>query len=111
MASSACWTCRVRKKKCSGPSVALPTICSICNELRIPCYGFGDAAKPSWLDGTTVADKRERVQKLEEIRRGVKITTDSLRRSRALTGLSRHQHGGKEDGGLESTKSSETPSW
>jgi hypothetical protein len=42
---------------------------------------------------------------MEEIRRGVKITTDGLRRSRALTGLRRHWQGGEKEGGEFVTKS------
>jgi len=89
MASSGCWTCHARKKKRPGPSINSPFICATCTTLQITCYGFGGAVKPSWLDGQTPADKKERAQKMEEIRSGVKRTTDSLRRARALTGLRR----------------------
>jgi hypothetical protein len=42
---------------------------------------------PSWLDGQTPAAKRERAKKMEEIKMGVKRTTDGLRKARALEGF------------------------
>ncbi len=38
-----CWTCRVRKKKCDESR----PVCSTCESLSIPCYGFG--ARPDWI--------------------------------------------------------------
>jgi C6 transcription factor Pro1 len=43
--STGCWTCRVRKKKCSEERPA----CSTCGLLRIACHGYGE--KPAWMDG------------------------------------------------------------
>ena len=71
-----CWTCRLRRKKCSGEK---PT-CSKCNLLNVPCYRYGP--KPSWMDGG--AQEKERSN---EIRKSVKLTTDSQRRQRALRAL------------------------
>lgn len=40
----ACWTCRLRKKKCDGTRPQ----CSPCNSLSIPCHGYGP--KPEWMN-------------------------------------------------------------
>ncbi|KIW28402.1 uncharacterized protein PV07_08069 [Cladophialophora immunda] len=75
-----CWTCRLRRKGCDAQRPA----CDVCRFLLIPCYGYGP--KPGWMDGGV----RER-EMAAEIRSGVKSTTDSLRRSRALHAL-RQRH-------------------
>ncbi|KAH0844851.1 hypothetical protein FOPE_09208 [Fonsecaea pedrosoi] len=75
-----CWTCRLRRKKCDAQR---PT-CNVCRMLLIPCYGYGP--KPGWKDG----GPREK-EMVAEIRSGVKATTDSLRRARALHAL-RQKH-------------------
>jgi C6 transcription factor Pro1 len=41
----ACWTCRLRRKKCDEHAPA----CSACTSLAIPCYGYDP--KPAWADG------------------------------------------------------------
>jgi hypothetical protein len=43
--SSACWTCRIRRKKCD---CAHP-VCGGCGELRITCHYQEN--KPEWMDG------------------------------------------------------------
>ena len=40
----ACWTCRLRRKKCDELSPA----CSVCTSLAVPCFGYD---KPTWADG------------------------------------------------------------
>jgi hypothetical protein len=40
-----CWTCRLRKKKCTEGR----PLCSICTSLSITCYGYGP--RPDWMDG------------------------------------------------------------
>jgi hypothetical protein len=71
-----CWTCRLRRKKCSGEQ---PT-CSRCRQLNVTCYGYGP--KPSWVDGGN-----QEKEGLEKIRKSVKLITDGQRRSRALRGM------------------------
>ena len=42
---TACWTCRLRHKKCDG---SYPT-CETCHALDLPCHQ--GSTKPDWLDG------------------------------------------------------------
>jgi hypothetical protein len=41
----ACWTCRLRRKKCDEKF----PVCSACTSLAVPCYGYDP--KPAWADG------------------------------------------------------------
>jgi len=71
-----CWTCRLRRKRCPRDQ----PICSTCALLNVTCYGYGP--KPDWMDGGS--SERE---KLAEVKKTVKETTDSQRKPRALQGL------------------------
>jgi hypothetical protein len=57
----ACWTCRLRKKKCDE---ARPQ-CSPCSSLSIPCYDYG--SKPDWMNNEesrqTVTDSLKQIVK------------------------------------------------
>ena len=72
-----CWTCRLRRKKCPEEL----SVCSRCINLKVTCYGYGP--RPDWMNGGP-AEK----EKLKEIQKVVKRTTDSQRRPRALQALS-----------------------
>ncbi|KAH7354617.1 fungal-specific transcription factor domain-containing protein [Rhexocercosporidium sp. MPI-PUGE-AT-0058] len=52
----ACWTCRLRRKKCDE----LSPICVACSSHALPCYGY---SKPDWADGGSMQKA-----KLEELR-------------------------------------------
>jgi hypothetical protein len=75
-----CWTCFLRRKKCPGDRPD----CSICRRFGITCYGYGP--KPVWMIGGT-----EEIERRDEIRRSVKLTTDKLRPSRALNSILQRQ--------------------
>lgn len=83
-AARGCWTCRLRRKKCSGEQ----PVCSACARLDISCYGY--RTKPSWMDGGTQENER-----LDEIRKRVKLTTDGQRRQRALQALRKERSASK----------------
>lgn len=56
----ACWTCRLRKKKCDETK---PT-CLACGSLNITCYGY---LKPEWI-----GDPEKEAAVLEDLRRAVR---------------------------------------
>lgn len=66
-----CWTCKLRKKKCDE---SYPT-CSICQALKINCYGYGE--RPSWM--TNSMQQRKVVL---ELRQRVKETLSQNRKLR-----------------------------
>ena len=41
----ACWTCKLRRKKCDEGQV----VCSTCTSTGVPCFGY--ELKPQWADG------------------------------------------------------------
>lgn len=49
----ACWTCRLRRKKCDELSPA----CVACTSHPLPCYGY---EKPDWADGGTKQKARQK---------------------------------------------------
>ena len=59
----ACWTCRLRKKKCDETRPR----CEACANLAITCHGYGP--RPDWMDG---GDAEKRVA--EDIKQTVKAT-------------------------------------
>jgi hypothetical protein len=64
----ACWTCRLRRKKCDEERPE----CAACASLSVPCYGY---RKPSWADGG--AQERE---KIHELRLAIKAASSEKRR-------------------------------
>ncbi|KAF2149259.1 hypothetical protein K461DRAFT_281616 [Myriangium duriaei CBS 260.36] len=75
--NTACWTCRLRRKKCDEEHPA----CRNCITLDVPCHGYGQ--KPSWKDG---GEKEAEVT--QRIKRMVK--TNLQRRRREQFRRSRH---------------------
>jgi len=71
-----CWTCRLRRKGCTGEQPC----CSGCRLLNITCHGYGP--KPVWLDGGA-----QEKANLQEIKEAVKRTTEKQRRPRAIKSL------------------------
>ena len=74
--SSACWTCKLRRKKCDGKS----PICDACAALQITCYY--DQAKPEWMDG---ASKQEAMA--ESLKLQVKENAHRRRRERSVNNI------------------------
>lgn len=67
----ACWTCRLRRKKCDENVPA----CSACSSQAIPCYGYD---KPAWADDGSkqkakALELRIIIRELASIRRKVKF--------------------------------------
>lgn len=69
--SNACWTCKLRRKKCDEAHPA----CTACVSRTITCHGY-DLEKPQWMDGAT----RER----EELERIQIIVKENKRTQRKL---------------------------
>jgi hypothetical protein len=67
----ACWTCKLRRKKCDE---TLP-VCSACTSLAVPCYGYNP--KPAWADG---GEKQK--AKAEELQIIIRELASLRRRSR-----------------------------
>lgn len=65
----ACWTCRLRRKKCDEGQ----PICSTCTTLSVDCYGYDP--KPAWADGGILQK-----EKAEELRCAIKTASSQKRR-------------------------------
>ena len=87
----ACWTCRLRRKKCDEAS----PVCSACTSLTLPCFGYG---KPAWADG----GERQKA-KAEELQIIIRELASLKRRSRKQ----RIGTGGSADASKEIDKGSE----
>lgn len=66
----ACWTCRLRRKKCDEASPE----CSACTSTAVSCFGYG---KPDWADG----GERQKA-KAEELHIVIRELASLRRRSR-----------------------------
>ena len=86
--SSACWTCKLRRKKCDGKS----PVCDACAALQITCYH--DQAKPEWMDGASRQEAmaeslKFKVKENAHRRRGersVNISSEPISAAEAPTG-------------------------
>lgn len=67
----ACWTCKLRRKKCHEEKPA----CSACTSLTIPCFGYD--SKPEWADGGAKQRAKE-----EELRIIIRELASLRRRGR-----------------------------
>lgn len=72
--SNACWTCKLRRKKCDATKPA----CVACESRNITCHGYGD--QPGWMNG----GESER-NELTHIKEAVK-----LNKKRKRTGVVQH---------------------
>ncbi|KAG1821624.1 uncharacterized protein BJ212DRAFT_1332542, partial [Suillus subaureus] len=59
-ASSGCYTCRIRRKKCDKQLNADGN-CQTCLRLRLQCLGFGEK-RPEWLRASGKVDQRQKIK-------------------------------------------------
>ncbi|KAL2071005.1 hypothetical protein VTL71DRAFT_14031 [Oculimacula yallundae] len=64
----ACWSCRLRRKKCDE----LYPACATCNSHALPCYGY---ERPTWADGGSLQKA-----KVEELQFIIRNSASSKRR-------------------------------
>jgi len=83
----ACWTCKLRRKKCDEERPA----CSACSSINIPCFGYD---LPPWADG----GEKQRA-KAAELQIIVRELTSFRRRGRKGTAITQFE--GAKTAGIE----------
>lgn len=74
--SNACWTCKLRRKKCDAAKPA----CLACESRNITCHGYGDW--PEWMDGGP--DERKELRCIQKaVKDNKKRNRQSLRQTPA----------------------------